>query len=159
MIKHFLSSEASRKRLLVLVPAAMLALAAAVPAAAQIRIVDDPVVPVDTTRSKSKVYTAVEEAPKFPGGDAALYKWLSNNIRYPEQAVKNNVQGRVMLQFVVQSDGTIGQVKVVRGKDKDLDAEAVRLVKSMPVFSPGRMNGTPVNCWYTLPIIFKLPVP
>jgi len=103
-----------------------------------------------------KIFTAVEQAPKFPGGDAEMYKWLSNHIRYPEQAAQNNIQGRVTVQFVVEKDGSIGEVKVVRGKDPDLDKEAVRVVKSMPKFVPGKMNGQAVRVWFTLPINFKL---
>lgn len=103
-----------------------------------------------------KIFTAVEEQPKFPGGDAELYKWLSKNIRYPEMAAQNNIQGRVTVQFVVEKDGSVGEVKIVRGKDPDLDKEAVRVVKSLPKFIPGKMNGQNVRVWYTLPISFKL---
>lgn len=103
-----------------------------------------------------KIFTAVEEQPKFPGGDAELYKWLNKNIRYPEMAAQNNIQGRVTVQFVVEKDGSVGEVKIVRGKDPDLDKEAVRVVKSLPKFIPGKMNGQNVRVWYTLPINFKL---
>lgn len=103
-----------------------------------------------------KIFTAVEESPKFPGGDAELYKWLNKNIRYPEMAAQNNIQGRVTVQFVVEKNGSVGEVKVVRGKDPDLDKEAVRVVKSLPKFIPGKMNGQSVRVWYTLPINFKL---
>ncbi len=103
-----------------------------------------------------QIFTAVEESPKFPGGDKAMYEFLSRNIRYPEMAQQNNIQGRVTVQFVVEKDGSIGEVKVVRGKDPDLDKEAIRVVKSMPKFIPGKMNGQAVRVWYTLPINFKL---
>lgn len=103
-----------------------------------------------------KIFTAVEESPKFPGGDAELYKWLNKNTRYPEMAAQNNIQGRVTVQFVVEKNGSVGEVKVVRGKDPDLDKEAVRVVKSLPKFIPGKMNGQSVRVWYTLPINFKL---
>lgn len=103
-----------------------------------------------------KIFTAVEEQPSFPGGTAAMYKFLSENIHYPEMAAQNNIQGRVTVQFVVEKDGSIGEVKVVRGKDPDLDKEAVRVVKSMPKFTPGKMNGQAVRVWYTLPVNFKL---
>ena len=85
-----------------------------------------------------------------------MYMFLSRNIRYPEEAAKNNIQGRVVVQFVVKKDGSIGDVKVVRGVNPDLDAEAIRVIKSMPDFEPGKMNGEPVNVWYTLPLSFKL---
>ena len=103
-----------------------------------------------------QIFTAVEESPKFPGGDAELYKYLGSHIRYPEMAAQNNIQGRVIVQFVVEKNGSVGQVKVVRGKDPDLDKEAVRVVKSLPNFIPGKMNGQAVRVWYTLPINFKL---
>lgn len=103
-----------------------------------------------------KVYTSAEQMPQFPGGEAALLKYVSEHIKYPLIAQENNVQGRVVVQFVVKKDGSIGDIKVVRGKDPDLDKEAVRLVKTFPKFVPGRMNGQAVNVWYTLPINFKL---
>ena len=103
-----------------------------------------------------KVFTAVEQMPQFPGGDAALMKYLSNNINYPQVAMENGVQGRVIVQFVVTKNGTVGEVKVIRSVDRDLDKEAVRLCKSLPKFIPGKMNGQAVNVWYTLPITFKL---
>jgi len=117
---------------------------------------DEVVVEEKKAPEPEKIFTAVEESPKFPGGDAELYKWLSKNIRYPEMAAQNNIQGRVTVQFVVEKDGSVGEVKVVRGKDPDLDKEAMRVVKSLPKFIPGKMNGQSVRVWYTLPIMFKL---
>ncbi|MCM1310449.1 MAG: energy transducer TonB [Bacteroides sp.] len=121
-----------------------------------VREIRDEVVVEEKKPEPEKIFTAVEESPKFPGGDAELYKWLSKNIRYPEMAAQNNIQGRVTVQFVVEKDGSVGEVKVVRGKDPDLDKEAVRVVKSLPKFIPGKMNGQSVRVWYTLPIMFKL---
>ena len=103
-----------------------------------------------------KVFTAVEQMPQFPGGDAALMKYLSSNINYPQVAMENGVQGRVIVQFVVTKNGSVGEVKVIRSVDRDLDKEAIRLCKSLPKFIPGKMNGQSVNVWYTLPITFKL---
>lgn len=103
-----------------------------------------------------QVFTAVEQMPQFPGGDAALMKFLSSNINYPQVAMENGVQGRVIVQFVVTKNGTVGEVKVIRSVDRDLDKEAIRLCKSLPKFIPGKMNGQEVNVWYTLPITFKL---
>ena len=103
-----------------------------------------------------KVFEAVEQPPLFPGGDAALLKWIAKNLRYPQLAIENNVQGRVTVMFVVTKTGQVGEVKVVRGKDPDLDKEAVRVVKSLPKFQPGKQNGQAVNVWYTVPIAFKL---
>ncbi|MCC8037456.1 MAG: energy transducer TonB [Bacteroidales bacterium] len=105
---------------------------------------------------ENKVFTAVEQMPQFPGGEAELYAWIGKNLRYPPMAAENNIQGRVVVQFVVTKTGSIGEVKVLRGKDPDLDKEAVRVVKALPKFIPGKMNGQAVNVWYTLPINFKL---
>lgn len=107
-------------------------------------------------RMDNKVFTSVEQMPQFPGGDAGLLRWVSLNIIYPETAMKNDVQGRVVVQFVVTKTGSVGGVKVVRSVDPELDREAVRVVKTLPNFIPGKMNGQSVNVWYTLPINFKL---
>ncbi len=105
---------------------------------------------------KEEVFRAVEQMPRFPGGEAELMKYLSTHINYPTMAMENNVQGRVVVQFVVTKTGKIGEVKVVRSVDRDLDKEAVRVCKTLPDFIPGKMNGQPVNVWYTLPVSFKL---
>lgn len=107
-------------------------------------------------KKKEEVFSHVEQMPKFPGGDAELYKFISNNLNYPAMAIENNVQGRVVVQFVVTKDGSIGNVKVVRSVDRDLDNEAIRVCKKLPKFIPGKQNGQPVNVWYTLPVTFKL---
>ena len=105
---------------------------------------------------KEEIFKSVEQPPQFPGGDAALMKYLSSHIQYPTMAQENNIQGKVVLQFVVEKDGHVGEVKVVRSVDKDLDREAVRVCKSLPKFTPGRQNGQAVRVWYTLPVNFKL---
>ncbi len=105
---------------------------------------------------EQKVFTSVEQMPQFPGGEAALMKFLQSHINYPPMAAENNVQGRVVVQFVVEKNGNIGEVKVVRSVDKDLDKEAVRVCKSLPKFTPGRQNGQAVPVWFTLPVTFKL---
>lgn len=107
-------------------------------------------------KKKEEVFTHVEQMPKFPGGDAELYKFINNNLNYPAMAIENNVQGRVVVQFVVTKDGSIGNVKVVRSVDRDLDNEAIRVCKKLPKFIPGKQNGQPVNVWYTLPVSFEL---
>lgn len=104
----------------------------------------------------SKAFRAVEEMPQFPGGDAALMKYLRDNISYPQRAVEKGIQGRVVVQFVVTKTGEIGEVKVIRGVDSDIDNEAIRLCKSLPKFIPGKMNGQVVDVWYTLPVTFAL---
>ena len=105
---------------------------------------------------KEEIFTAVEQMPQFPGGEAELLKYISSHIKYPTMAAENNIQGRVVVKFVVGKDGKVGEVVVVRGKDPDLDKEAVRVVKTLPNFIPGKMNGQAVSVWYTLPINFKL---
>ena len=105
---------------------------------------------------KEEVFRAVEQMPRFPGGEAELMKYLSSHINYPTMAMENNVQGRVVVQFVVTKTGKIGEVKVVRSVDRDLDKEAGRVCKTLPDFIPGKMNGQAVNVWYTLPVSFKL---
>ena len=105
---------------------------------------------------KEEVFTAVEQMPQFPGGEAELLKYITSHIKYPTMAAENNIQGRVVVKFVVGKDGRVGEVVVVRGKDPDLDKEAVRVVKTLPNFIPGKMNGQAVSVWYTLPINFKL---
>ncbi len=98
----------------------------------------------------------VEQKPEFPGGEAAMYKWLSDNIVYPSAASEEGVQGRVVVEFVVGKDGSISNVKVVRPRHPALDKEALRVVKAMPNWLPGRNNGQPVKVTYTLPVTFKL---
>ena len=104
----------------------------------------------------AQVFHSVEQMPQFPGGEAALMKFLQSHINYPPMAVENGVQGRVVVQFVVDKTGKVGEVVVVRNVDKDLDKEAVRVCKSLPKFTPGRQNGQAVAVWYTLPVTFKL---
>ena len=108
------------------------------------------------TEVKEEIFRSVEQMPQFPGGDAALLKFLSSHINYPPMAAENNVQGKVTVQFVVGKDGHVGEVKVVRSVDRELDNEAVRVCKLLPKFTPGRQNGQPVSVWYTLPVQFKL---
>ena len=105
---------------------------------------------------KEEVFRTVEQMPQFPGGDQALSKFLSSHINYPPMAAENNVQGKVIVQFVVEKDGRVGDVKVFRSVDKDLDREAVRVCKMLPKFTPGRQNGQPVRVWFMLPVQFKL---
>lgn len=103
-------------------------------------------------------FRSVDNMPQFPGGEEALMKFLKEHIQYPPEAAKNNIQGRVILQFVVEKTGKVGTVKVLRSVDESLDREAVRAVKTLPDFTPGSLNdGRKVNVWYTLPVNFLLP--
>ncbi len=103
-----------------------------------------------------KIFDAVEQMPTFPGGDAALYKFIGDNLVYPVQAAEEGVSGRVTIRFVVERDGTVSQVTVARGKHPALDKEAKRVVSKLPKFIPGKQNGQTVRVFYTLPINFKL---
>ncbi|MDE7414286.1 MAG: TonB family protein [Muribaculaceae bacterium] len=105
---------------------------------------------------ENKIFEAVEQQAEFPGGMGALMKWLGNNIHYPEAAAQNDIQGRVIVKFVVERDGSIGNVTVVKGVDKDLDKEAIRVVKKMPKWQPGKNNGVAVRSYFNLPVTFKL---
>lgn len=105
---------------------------------------------------EEEIFVAVEQQAEFPGGLPALMKWLSNNIRYPEAAQQNDIQGRVIVKFVVEKNGSIGAVDIVKGVDKDLDREAIRVVKKMPKWQPGKNNGVAVRSYFTLPVVFKL---
>lgn len=105
---------------------------------------------------EDKVFDIVEQQPLFPGGPAALMKYLSENTKYPVVAQENGVQGRVTVQFVVEKDGSISDVHVLRGVDPSLDKEAVRVVKSMPRWTPGKQNGITVRVNYRIPVLFRL---
>ncbi len=104
----------------------------------------------------NQVLEVVEQMPTFPGGQKALLQYISDNIKYPSIAQENGIQGRVVVRFVVKRDGSVGEVQVLRGVDATLDKEAVRVVKSIPNFIPGKQNGHAVNVWFTLPVQFKL---
>jgi protein TonB len=102
------------------------------------------------------VFVVVESMPAFPGGDAALFKYLNDNIKYPVIAQESGIQGRVICQFVVNRDGSIVDIEVVRSVDKSLDAEAIRVIKNMPRWTPGKQRGKTVRVKYTLPVNFRL---
>lgn len=106
---------------------------------------------------QEQVFTAVEQRAEFPGGEEALNKWRSSNIRYPQSAIDNGISGRVVVRFVVEKDGSVSNVTVLKGVDKDLDAEAIRVVKRMPKWTPAKNNGHPVRSYFTLPVLFSLP--
>ena len=103
-----------------------------------------------------KVFDMVEQMPTFPGGNTELMKYLSEHIKYPVMAQENGTEGRVIVQFVVEKDGTIAEAHVARGVDPYLDKEALRVVQSMPRWIPGKQNGKAVRVKYTVPVMFKL---
>lgn len=121
-------------------------------------VVQAPIEMPEEDPDENIVFVVAEKMPSFPGGQQALMKYLNENIRYPIIAQENGVQGRVIVQFTVRKDGTIDDVKVVRSADPSLDKEAVRLVKSMPNWEPGKQRGKAVHCKFTVPIVFKLQI-
>ena len=109
-----------------------------------------------SAESTEKTYVVVEQMPSFPGGDSALLKYLLENVKYPVSALKAQKQGRVMVRFTVEKDGAISNVKVARSVTPSLDAEAVRAIKSMPKWSPGKQGGEFVRVKYIVPVTFRL---
>ena len=106
--------------------------------------------------SETEVFTIVEEMPAYPGGDAKLYEYLGKNIKYPQIARESGIQGRVFVNFVVEPDGSVSNVKVMRGIGGGCDEEAVRVIKTMPKWKPGKQRGKAVRVTYTIPVVFKL---
>lgn len=122
----------------------------------EIAVAAPPPPPAPKPEVATKVFDVVEEMPSFPGGNAALMSYLNSNTKYPVVAQENGVQGRVIISFVVERDGSISDVKVARSVDPSLDREAQRVVKSMPRWSPGKQNGSTVRVKYTVPVVFRL---
>lgn len=119
------------------------------------RVADEPV-KVEKPEVETKIFDVVEQMPSFPGGNSALMQYLAQNIKYPVVAQENGVQGRVVVSFVVERDGSITDVRVVRSVDPSLDREATRVVKSMPNWIPGKQNGSAVRVKYNVPVAFRL---
>ena len=122
----------------------------------EIAVAAPPPPPAPKPEVSTKVFDVVEEMPSFPGGQGALMQYLASNIKYPVVAQENGVQGRVIVSFVVERDGSISDVKVARSVDPSLDREAQRVVKSMPKWKPGKQNGSAVRVKYTVPVVFRL---
>jgi TonB family C-terminal domain len=116
--------------------------------------------PIETVKEIAQedepVFQAVEQMPSFPGGQDEMMKYLSKNTQYPQTAAENGIQGTVFVQFVVDKNGRITDVKVIRGVDPELDKEAVRVAKSMPAWLPGKQNGEAVRVAFTMPVKFVL---
>ncbi len=127
-------------------------------AAATVEVREKVVVEEKPKVEENKVYSLanVEQKPTFPGGDAAMFKWLGEHINYPAAAADEGASGKVQVQFVVSKTGKVTNVTVVRGKHPALDKEAIRVVSAMPNWTPGRQNGQPVNVTYILPVNFTL---
>ena len=126
--------------------------------AATVEVREKVVVEEKPKEDDHKVYSLanVEQKPTFPGGDAAMFKWLGEHINYPAAAAEEGASGKVQVQFVVSKTGKVTNVTVVRGKHPALDKEAIRVVSAMPNWTPGRQNGQPVNVTYILPVNFTL---
>ena len=103
---------------------------------------------------EADIFQVVEDMPQFPGG--SVQKWISKNVKYPMIAQENNIQGKVFVQFVIEKEGSVSDVKVARSVDPSLDKEAIRVVKAMPKWKPGKQRGKPVRVSYTVPINFQL---
>lgn len=108
------------------------------------------------TKKNDMVFDVVEVMPQFPGGQIAMLKYIMENMKYPEQAMKEGIQGRVAVRFIVEKDGSISDVKPILSVHPLLNKEAVRVVESMPKWTPGKQNGKPVRVRFNLPVMFKL---
>jgi periplasmic protein TonB len=108
------------------------------------------------TKQEDEVFLIVEQQPEFPGGMQAMYKWLGKNLKYPSQAKRMGVEGRVFVSFVVGKDGSIRDIQVLKGIGAGCDEEAQRVIQSMPAWNPGKQGGRPVSVKYNLPLVFKL---
>ena len=116
-----------------------------------------PVIPEKEVVSNNEhIYTVIEQMPQFPGGEEKLMNFISTNLVYPGSALRDGIQGKVICRFVVTKTGRVESPEVVRSLDPACDKEAIRVLKSLPRFIPGRQNGVNVSVWYTIPIIFKL---
>jgi protein TonB len=112
--------------------------------------------PVKEIKNEEPIFTVVEDMPKYPGGEEARNKYMVDNIKYPEGARKNGIQGRVFVSFVVEKDGAVTDVKVLRGIGGGCDEEAVRVIAAMPNWQPGKQDGKPVRVQFNMPISFNL---
>ncbi|MFN8258621.1 MAG: energy transducer TonB [Bacteroidales bacterium] len=123
-----------------------------------IRIIEKPLSENIDNGDDEKIFlpTAIKEQPEFPGGYPALLKFIAKNVKYPGIAQENGIEGTVYIRFVVTRTGEIGNAKILRGIDESLEKEALRVVNSMPAWTPGKNNGTPVNVWFILPVKFML---
>ena len=108
------------------------------------------------TKKSNMVYDVVEVMPQFPGGQIAMLKYIMENIKYPKQIMEEGIQGRVTVSFIVEKDGRVSNVRLLRSVQPSLDKEAIRVVKSMPKWTPGKHNGKPVRVRFNLPVMFKL---
>ena len=112
--------------------------------------------PVALGQEDLKPFVAVEEMPTYPGGNAALAKFIGKNVRYPDRAKEKGIQGKVTVKFCITAQGGVAMISVLKGVDPELDNEAVRIIKMLSSFNPGKKDGVPVPVWYLVPITFNL---
>ena len=112
--------------------------------------------PKEATPNNEPTFKVVDEMPKFPGGQEGLMRYLAKNIKYPTMAQQNKEQGKVLVQIVIGKDGNVSNIKILEGASAWLDAEAIRVVRGMPKWEPGKQNGQAVAVEYTFPITFRL---
>ncbi len=122
----------------------------------EVQVVQEVQEEVKEEEAPVEVFVVVEEMPTFPGGETELMKFIYANIQYPDIAKENNIQGRVILRFCVTYKGGVDQVTILKGVDPALDNEAVRVIKMLPAWKPGKQGGKPVNVWYSVPVTFQL---
>jgi protein TonB len=113
--------------------------------------------PTDTSKNDNQIYTAVQQQASFPGGLKAFGDYLTKNVKYPENAKKQNIKGYVFITFVVEKDGSLSNIKILRSVSSDIDAEATRVIAASPKWEPGRQNGQAKRTQFTVPIKFTLP--
>ena len=112
--------------------------------------------PEEIVPHEEQIFISVKEPPEYPGGNSELMRYINENITYPDKAIENNIQGRVTLKFVVNTDGSVDRIEVIGSVDPSLDNEAVRVVSSLPRFRPGKQDGVPVRVWFFLPVVFHI---
>jgi protein TonB len=114
------------------------------------------VIPVDVVPAEPEIFVSVQEMPEFPGGQTALLQFIAKNLVYPDEAIENNIEGRIFIKFVVTPAGSVGKIELMKGVDPLLDKEAIRVIGTLPKFKPGKQNGEPVSVWYSVPVLFRI---
>ncbi|MEZ5013275.1 MAG: energy transducer TonB [Chitinophagales bacterium] len=123
---------------------------------AEVQILSEPVVVDEPVVESKKVYEFLEQMPEYPGGVKKLYEYIANHIEYPRMARDNGVEGTVYLKFIVDETGAVSDVQLLRGIGAGCDEEAMRVIRGMPKWTPGKQNGKPAAVWYKLPVKFTL---
>lgn len=156
MNKKKTSNTGYIKYTLFTIPAFVLLLTGNISCSSEVPKTDVREVPIEKIATRNEVFMVVEHMPEFPGGMKEFMNFLNSNIKYPETAIKKSIQGRVIVQFIVEKDGTPTEFKILRSVDSDLDKEALRVLNKMPKWKPGIQRGQAVRVKYTVPVTFKL---